>query len=295
MNDKIAADRIGRVPDSIFATMSRLAYETQAVNLGQGFPDFDGPDWIMEQSYMAMKAGKNQYTATQGIFSLRNSVKEYHKKYYDIEWDIENEITVTAGATEALYAAITSLIQDGDEVIMFEPFYDSHHADVLMAGGIPRYVTLHKPDFWFDFDEFESQISDKTKMIILNSPHNPTGKVFTRDELEFISLLAVKHNLIVLSDEVYEFITYDGAKHIPISSMPGMRDRTITVSSSGKTFSMTGWKVGFAIANERLTDAIRKIHQWIVFAVNTPAQHAMAFAFSRPDDYLPDFRKMYEA
>ncbi len=294
------ADRIATLPTSIFSVMSKMAVDYNAVNLGQGFPDFDGPAWIMEEAFNAMKSGKNQYAPSVGIFSLRSILADTYKKYYGLNWNPDTEITITAGATEALYSAITSTVNPGDEVIMFEPFYDAHQADVILAGGTPVYITLQKPDkyydsFHFDFGELEKKVSKKTKMLILNNPNNPTGKVFTIDELKFIAKLAAKYDFLVLSDEVYEFLTFDGIKHIPIATLPGMQDRTITISSTGKTFGMTGWKIGYAFARPDITAAINKVHQWTTFAVNTPGQHAMAYAFTRLDEYLPDFRRLYEA
>jgi len=290
----IGANRIQDLPVSIFSTMGKLAVEHNAVNLGQGFPDFDGPTWIFDSAYDAMKSGKNQYAPMNGILSLRQEISNVAKKYYGLEWDFNSEITITAGATEGLFSAINAMIDDGDEVILFEPFYDSYQADVILAGGIPVYVTLKKPDFLFDFEELEKAISSKTKMIIVNNPHNPSGKVFTKEELVFISELAKKNNLLVLSDEVYEFLLFDNAKHIPIATLPGMQERAITVSSCGKTFGLTGWKIGFVYAKPEFTSAIQKVHQWTTFAVNTPGQHAMAFAFTQLETYLPDFRKVYE-
>jgi len=287
------AKRIAGQGTSIFTTMSKLAVEHKAVNLGQGFPDFDGPDWLKEEAFKAMKEGKNQYAPMPGIFSLRKAISEMHLHFYGLTHNPETEITITAGATEALYSTITALINEGDEVILFEPVYDSYLADVQLAGGIPKFVTLKKPEFDFDFIELESEITDKTKLIILNNPHNPTGKVFSENELQFIAGMAEKYNLLVISDEVYEFLTYQNQKHIPFASFPGMKERTITISSTGKTFSMTGWKIGWAIACPEITNAIRKVHQWTAFAVNTPGQHAMAAALTRLDEYLPDFRKMY--
>lgn len=274
--------------------MSKLANQHNAINLGQGFPDFDGPDWIKDAAYRAMKEGKNQYAPMNGIYSLRSEIQKIHQRYYNLEWDINKEITITAGATEALLSAILALINPGDEVIVFEPFYDAYQSDIFLAGGIPKYITLKKPDFDFDFDEFEEIISNKTKVIILNNPHNPTGKIFSKKELEFIAEISIKNNLLVISDDVYEFLLFDDKKHIPIVSLPDMKERTVTISSTGKTFGMTGWKVGFALANPELTSTIQKVHQWATFAVNTPAQYAMAYAFSQLDKYLPDFRKTYQ-
>lgn len=287
------ADRIATMPTSIFSTMSKMAVEYNATNLGQGFPDFDGPEWLAESLYKASKEGKNQYAPSPGILSLRKNIADYHKKYYNLDWNPDTDVTITAGATEALYSTLQALINPGDEVVLFEPFYDSYQADVTMAGGICRYVTLHKPDFSFDFEELQSVINKKTKMIILNTPHNPSGKVFNLEELNFIAKLAIENDLLVLSDEVYEFLTFDKHKHIPIATLDGMKKRTITISSTGKTFSMTGWKIGYAIADSRISEAIRKVHQWVTFAVNTPAQHSMAFAFTQLDKYLPEFKKMY--
>lgn len=292
MSKVFNAQRIQSMGTSIFAVMSKMAFEFKAINLGQGFPDFDGPSWIADEAYKAMKAGKNQYAPSNGIYSLRNIIKEYQKKYYGIDWSAD-EITVTAGATESLYCCINAFIDEGDEVIMFEPFYDSYAANIQMCGGRAKYVTLKTPDFTFSSDELSSAVSDKTKMIIINTPHNPTGKIFSKEELQIIADIAIKHNLLVLSDEVYEFLLYDEAAHIPIASLPGMKERTLTVSSTGKTFGLTGWKIGYTIAAPKLTQAIQKVHQWTTFAVNTPGQHAMAFALARLDEYLPEFRKLY--
>lgn len=288
------AVRIEEIEDSIFGTMSKLAYEFKAINLGQGFPDFDGPDWLIDAAYDAMKSGKNQYAPTQGIHSLRKAILSTYQKFYGIHFDLESEITITAGATEALFSVISALIYLGDEVILFEPFYDAYLSDILLAGGKPRFVTLHKPDFKFDTVELKDAITPKTKAIIINSPNNPSGKVFSLDEMTFIFELAEKYDFYIISDEVYEFITYDHIKHIPFLTLDKEMKRSIMISSTAKTFSMTGWKIGWAIANSQITQAIRKIHQWTTFAVNTPGQHAMAYAFSQIDKYLPDFQKLYQ-
>ena len=290
----MVAKRISAIEDSIFGLMSALAFEHKAINLGQGFPDFSGPEWIIEAAYKSMLEGKNQYAPTQGIHSLRKIISEVYSRHYGVEFSFENEITITAGATESLFSTILALVDEGDEVILFEPFYDAYLSDVLLAGGIPKFVTLHKPDFKFDFKELESAISSKTKAIIVNNPHNPTGKVFSQEELTFIYELAKKYNLYIISDEVYEFLTYDNIPHISFLTLDRQRERTIMISSTGKTFSMTGWKIGWAVTNPILTDAIRKVHQWTTFTINTPGQHAMAYAFSRLDEYLPIFRHEYQ-
>jgi len=295
MQSKYDTKRISAMPTSIFSTMSKMALEYKAVNLGQGFPDFDGPKWLMEKAFEAMKQGKNQYAPSNGTLSLRQEVQKQYKKQYDLDFDADNEITVTAGATEALFSTINALVQDGDEVIMFEPFYDAYQADVILAGGTPRYITLKKPNFHFDPEDIEKAINSKTKMIIVNNPHNPTGKVFSIDELKILADIAIKNDLLVISDEVYEFLTFDGIKHTPMITLPGMKERTISISSTGKTFGMTGWKVGFAIADAHLSAAVQKVHQWTAFAVNTPGQIAMAYGFSRLEEYLPEFRALYES
>lgn len=287
--------RIEKIPESVFTTMSRLAIENNAVNLGQGFPDFNGPEWLIEEVYKAMKQGKNQYAPSSGILTLRKNISELYKSIYDINWLFDSEVIVTMGATEALFSAIHSIIDDGDEIIIFEPFYDSYLYDVLLANGIPKFVTLHKPDFSFEFDDLEKLITNKTKLIILNNPHNPTGKVYSYEELQFIADMAIKYNLIVMSDEVYEFLTYDNASHIPISTLPGMKERTITISSAGKTFGFTGWKIGWACANSNFIKGIHSIRQWTTFAVNTPCQHAIAYGLTKINEYLPDFRRLYQA
>ncbi len=288
------AQRLDGIGQSIFAVMTRLANEYDAVNLGQGFPDFDGPAWLVEEYAKALRSGRNQYAPMQGTKSLRDAIASYQRRFWSMEWDAEQEITVTAGATEALLSSILALVDAGDEVILFEPFYDAHIADVRLAGGIPRFVTLHAPEFRIDAESLESAITARTRMIILNNPHNPTGRVFTAEELHVVADAAKRHDLLVLSDEVYEFLTFEDAVHIPIASLPGMRERTVTVSSTGKTFGMTGWKIGFALARRELTDAIRTVHQFATFAVNTPAQLAMAHALDRLESWLPSFRADYQ-
>jgi N-succinyldiaminopimelate aminotransferase len=227
-----------------------------------------------------------------GTAALQRAVAAYHRRFYGLGWNPDRHVTVTAGATEALYAAITALVDPGDEVILFEPFYDAHQADVLLAGGVPRYVTLRRPDFRFEAGDIERLLSPRTTMIVLNNPGNPSGKVFTRAELDAVAAIAIERDLVVVSDEVYEFLTFD-AGHVPIATLPGMRERTVTVSSTGKTFGMTGWKIGYAVAEDPLTEALRATHQFVTFAVNTPGQHAMAAALGRLPEYLPELRALY--
>ncbi|OGU58678.1 MAG: hypothetical protein A2X64_09260 [Ignavibacteria bacterium GWF2_33_9] len=290
---KFISEKLNGMPVSIFSTISKLALEYNAVNLGQGFPDFNGPEWIFDFALEAMKEGKNQYAPSVGIHSLKESIAKYQKKYYDIDLNEEN-ILITAGATESLYVTFQALLNKGDEVILFEPYYDSYFADVTLAGGKPKFVTLRKPTFDFDYAELENAITEKTKLIVLNNPHNPTGKVFSKEQLNFIASMAVKHDLMIVSDEVYEFLTFDDVKHTPIVTLPGMKERTVTISSCGKTFGFTGWKIGYAMAEPEIITALNGIHQWTTFAVNTPGQHAMARAFHQLDDYLPEFRMLYQ-
>jgi N-succinyldiaminopimelate aminotransferase len=290
----IGAGRIEGLGHSIFSVMTRLAQQYDAVNLGQGFPDFDGPEWLVEEYARALRSGRNQYAPMQGTAALRKAIAAYQREYWSVEWDAEEEITVTAGATEALLSTVLALVNPGDEVILFEPYYDAYIADVRLAGGTPRFVTLHAPDFRIESQELEAAITPRTRMILLNTPHNPTGRVFSHEELRVVAEAAMEHDLLVVSDEVYEFLTYGDARHIPFASLPGMRERTVTVSSTGKTFGMTGWKIGFAMAGGPLTAAIRGVHQFATFAVNTPAQLAMAQALGRLGEYLPDFRVAYQ-
>lgn len=293
MNKYKFSNRIEGMPESIFASMSRLAVKHKAFNLGQGFPESDGPLWLMEAAFKAMKDGKNQYAPMNGTLSLRKNVSSMFEHYYGVTYNTDTEMTITAGATEGLYSTLTALLNPGDEVILFEPYYDSYYADIILAGAVPKFVTLKKPDFTFDFDELESEINSNTKMIVVNNPHNPCGKVFSKEELEGIAALAEKYDLLVLADEVYEFLTYDSAKHIAFASLEGMKERTISISSTGKTFSMTGWKIGWVLADSKITEAVQKVHQWAAFAVNTPGQHAMAFALTKLEDYLPSFVAEY--
>ncbi|MFA6234948.1 MAG: methionine aminotransferase [Bacteroidota bacterium] len=288
------ARRIDAIEPSIFATMSQLAAEHQAVNLGQGFPDFDGPAWIVEAFIDALHSAKNQYAPMPGVQRLRRAIAGYQRTFYDIDLDAEKEITVTAGATESLFSTMLALLDPDDEVILFEPYYDSYYGNCLIAGARPVCVTLHAPEFRIDGEALAKAVSSKTRMIVLNNPHNPTGRMFSRAELDIVANTARKYDLLVISDEVYEFLSFDDRPHIPIATLPEMRERTITISSTGKTFGMTGWKIGYTIAQEELTRAVRNVHQFATFAVNTPGQHAMAHGLEQLQDYLPEFRASYQ-
>jgi N-succinyldiaminopimelate aminotransferase len=271
---------------TIFAEMSALAVETGSVNLGQGFPDTDGPAEIAKIAAEAVLAGRgNQYPPGPGIPELRNAVSVHQKRFYGLEVDPETEVLTTAGATEAIAAAMLALLEPGDEVIAFEPYYDSYAACIAMAGAVRVPVTLQPPAFRPDLDRLRAAITSRTRLILLNSPHNPTGMVASRDELAAIASLAVEHDLLVVTDEVYEHLVFDG-QHIPIATLPGMRERTVTISSAGKTFSFTGWKIGWVTAAPELVAAVRAVKQFLTFVSGGPFQYAIAQALRMPDAYF---------
>ena len=279
----VGAARIGGFGTSIFTEMTRLAIKHQAVNLGQGFPDFAGPDFVKEAAAAAIFADHNQYAPSHGVPRLRNAIAAMWGAMYGREIDPDSEVTVTTGATEGMFATLLALVDPGDEVILFEPFYDAYVGDIIYAGGVPRYVTLQPPDWSFDPDALAAAFTAKTKVLILNTPHNPTGKVFTRDDLAQIAALCQEHDVIAITDEVYDRIIFDDAVHMPLATLPGMWERTLTLNSTGKTFSMTGWKIGYAIGPAHLNAALRTIHQFSVFATATPFQEAMATAFQEAE------------
>ena len=280
--------------ETIFAEMSALAIRTNAINLGQGFPDTDGPAAVLEAASEALHGGVNQYPPLPGIVELREAVAAHQQRFWGLSFDPADEVLVTAGATEAIAAALLAFVRPGDEVVMFEPYYDSYAAGVALAGGERRVVTLRPPEalgaaFDFDIDELEAAVTDKTRVLLLNTPHNPTGKVFTRAELTQIAEVAIENDLLVLSDEVYEHLTFDEHVHVPIASLPGMADRTVTISSGGKTFSFTGWKVGWACARPELVAAIRSVKQFLTFVNAAPFQPAIATGLRLGDDYFEGF------
>ena len=269
MPSKIAR-RVSTFSTTIFAEMSRLAIEHQAINLGQGFPDFDGPNPVKEAAMAAIRAGDNQYAVGIGQPALRRAIAAHSQRFYGQTFDPDTEITVTSGATEALFAATMGLVNPGDEVIFFEPFYDSYVPNVIMAGGVPRFVPLRPPDWSFDPAELTTAFNERTRLIVINTPHNPTGKVYTEAELKLIADECQKWGVTALTDEVYEHIVFEGARHVRLAQLPGMAERTLTLSSHGKTFSFTGWKLGWALGSPDLTQGVRRAHQWITFASATP-------------------------
>jgi len=284
--------------ESIFATLSKKARKNQAINLSQGFPDFDGPDWIVELARESLLQGDkhvNQYAPFEGIMPLRDVLSRNYKKYYDLDYDPETEITVLNGATEAIFVTIQAVVNPGDEVIIFEPFYDSYLASIKLAGGIPVPVTLKTNEFKWDSNELQTAFSDKTKLVILNTPHNPSGKIFSKSEIEELGDLVKKHDSYLMCDEVYEHLVYGENKHLPPATLKGLKERTITISSIGKTFGLTGWKIGWACAPKHLSHAIRLVHQYNTFSVNQPMQHAVAAALEKMDDYIPEFKSLYQS
>jgi methionine transaminase len=278
--------RLPEVGTSIFTVMSRMALENDAINLSQGFPDFPVSQELIELIYKNMKAGHNQYSPMPGVPALRKAIAEVVSKTYSRPTDFETEVTVTAGGTEALFSTITALVRDGDEVLVFDPAYDSYDPAIRLNGGKPVHIRLSPPHFSIDWQEVRSKITPRTKMIMINTPHNPTGAVLDESDLKALEKLALEFGLIVLSDEVYERIIFDGKEHQSVLKYPALSAQSVAVFSFGKTFHATGWKVGYAVASEILTREIRKAHQFITFSVNTPAQLALAEYLLNPDNYL---------
>jgi aspartate/methionine/tyrosine aminotransferase len=285
--------RLSPFGTTIFTEVSRLAAEHGAINLAQGFPDFDGPEHVKEAAIAAIRAGQGQYARMAGAAVLNTAVAGFLEREAGMRVDPDSQVTITAGCTEAIAASMLGLLNPGDEVILFEPYYDSYRASVVMAGGVPRFVTLRGPGFTFDPAELSSAVTARTRAIVVNTPQNPTGRVFTRAELQSIADVCLKHGLVAISDEVYEKLVYDGAEHLRIATLPGMAERTLTLSSLGKTFGLTGWKIGWAVGSVELTKAVRAAHQFLTFAVNTPMQHAAAAALNSPASYYAELVSSY--
>jgi N-succinyldiaminopimelate aminotransferase len=282
--------RLAGLGTTIFAEMSARAVATGSINLGQGFPDEDGPREIAQAAADAILAGRgNQYPPGPGVPELRAAISAHQKRWYGLSCDPDTEVLVTAGATEAIAAALLALVEPGDEVIAFEPYYDSYAANIAMAGGVRVPVTLRPPSFRPDLDALRAAVSQRTRLILLNTPHNPTGTVFTFDELAEVARLATRHNLLVITDEVYEHLVYDG-RHHPLVQFPGMRERTVSVSSAGKTFSFTGWKIGWVTAVPELVAAVRTAKQFLTYVSGGPFQYAIAEALALPDSYYAKLR-----
>ena len=287
---RVLSERLTGVGMTIFAEMSALAMRTGSVNLGQGFPDTDGPHSVIDAAVDALRSGRNQYAPGIGVPELRGAIAEHQQRWYDIELDPDTEVLVTTGATEALAAAFLALIDPGDEVIALEPYYDSYVAGIGMAGGRRVPVTLRAPDFRLDADALRAAVTPRTRLLLVNTPHNPTGTVLDDAELSAIAQVACAHDLLVVTDEVYEHLTFDGVAHRPLATYPGMRERTVTISSAGKTFSFTGWKVGWASGPAHLVAAVNTAKQFMTFTSGAPLQPAIAAALALPDDYYAEFR-----
>ncbi|MBC7593471.1 MAG: pyridoxal phosphate-dependent aminotransferase [Kineosporiaceae bacterium] len=283
---KTSSSRVAGLGTTIFAEMSALALRTGAINLGQGFPDTDGPISIIDAAADAMRQGHNQYAPGIGIPVLRQAIAAHQSRWYGLQVDPDTEVAVTTGATEAIAAALLGLVDPGDEVIVLEPYYDSYVACIQLAGGVRRPVTLRAPDFRLPVDELRAAVTPRTTAILLNSPHNPTGMVLNTPELAAIATLAIEHDLTVISDEVYEHLVFDGLVHTPISTLPGMAERTLTISSSGKTFSLTGWKIGWATGPAELVRAMMTAKQFMTYTSGAPFQPAIAHALGLGSDYF---------
>ncbi|MEV6975485.1 pyridoxal phosphate-dependent aminotransferase [Kitasatospora sp. NPDC093806] len=282
--------RLAGMGTTIFAEMSALAVATGSINLGQGFPDTDGPAEVREAAVRALREGRgNQYPPGPGVPELRTAIVEHQRRRYGLDHDPDREVLVTAGATEAIAATLLALLEPGDEVIALEPFYDSYAACIAMAGAVRVPLTLRAPDFRPDLDRLRALVTPRTRLLLLNSPHNPTGLVLSPEELRAIAELAVERDLLVVTDEVYEHLVFDGAHH-PIAALPGMRERTVSISSAGKTFSFTGWKVGWVTGSPELVTAVRTAKQYLTYVSAGPFQYAVAEALRLPDEYFDDFR-----
>lgn len=279
--------RLQDYTSTIFSEMSALAVTTGSINLGQGFPDTDGPDFIKRAAIRAIEAGHNQYPPLPGIVELRSAIAGHQRRHRGLDFDPDTDILVTAGATEAMAACMLSLCEVGDEVVMFEPYYDAYAACAAMAGARRRVVPLRAPEWSFDAEDLEDAITDRTRLLVVNTPHNPTGKVFSLAELRVIADVCQRHDLLVVTDEVYEHLVY-GSSHVSLATLPGMADRTITVSSAAKTFSFTGWKVGWVCARPELIAAIRTAKQYLTFVSAAPFQYAIAEGLRESDEYLID-------
>ncbi len=288
------AHRLQPFGQSIFTTMTRLAAEHDAINLGQGYPDFDGPAFVTSAAIAAIEAGEGQYARSAGIGALAEAIAARFTADTGVEIDPMTEVTVTSGCTEALAASFLGLLEPGDEVVLIEPTYDAYRPDASLAGAVPRFVTLRPPEFALDGDELRAAFSPKTAAIVVNTPHNPSGRVFDRTELETIAQLCIKYGAIAITDEVYERIVFDG-EHVSLATLDGMWDRTVTLSSLGKSFSLTGWKVGWAIAPAALTAGVRAAHQFLTFATATPLQHGAAAALGAGEDYYRELEASYRS
>ena len=287
MEDRLA-DRLRDIPPTIFTAMSALAVRTGALNLGQGFPDQDGPQAVVESAVAALRGGRNQYAPGPGVPELREAVARHQQRFYGIELDPTEQVVVTAGATEAIAAAMLALVNPGDEVAVIEPYYDSYVATIAMAGGVRRPVRVRRTEggFRLDLDSLREAVTDRTSVLLVNTPHNPTGMVLDDTERRAVAEVAARHDVVVVVDEVYEHLVYDGAAHVPLCTLPGMAERTVSISSAGKTFSFTGWKVGWLTGPADLVATVLAAKQWLTFTNAAPLQPAVAHALDHEMEYV---------
>ena len=290
---EFVSHKAAQFKESVIREMSRVAAKHKAVNLAQGFPDFPAPPEIKDAACRAIMNNHNQYAITWGTKSLRDGIVAKTLRDYGVQLDPETNLTVCCGATEGMIASLMATVNPGEEVVVFEPFYENYGPDAILCGATPRFVSLNPPEFSFDRAELAAAFNDKTRAIIINSPNNPTGRVFSRGDLEFIAELCQKHDVLAITDEIYEHILYDGAEHIPLWTLPGMAERTIAVNSVSKTYSVTGWRIGFIMASATLTASIRKVHDFLTVGASAPLQEACAEAFAFPDSYYQELSEFY--
>ncbi len=290
---KRSSRRVEGFTESVIREMTRLCEQHGAVNLAQGFPDFDPPNVLKQSAAQAISQGYNQYSTTYGLIGLRQAIARKMHDYNRVDYDPDREVTVTCGTTEGMMASLLGLLDPGDEVVILEPFYENYGPDTILSGAKCRYVSLHEPRFTINEESLKRAFSPRTKAIILNSPHNPTGRVFTREELEVVRDLCQDYDAYAVTDEIYEHILYDGRKHVSIASLDGMRGRTITISGFSKTYSMTGWRVGYVAAEKMVSSAIRKVHDFLTVCAPTPLQQACITALRLPASYYNTLRQDY--
>jgi aspartate/methionine/tyrosine aminotransferase len=289
------ATRTHGFSESVIREMTRLcALHDSGINLAQGYPDAPCPQELKDAAVAAIQGDINQYAITWGAKTFRDALVAKHEAFYGLKYDPEREVTVTCGSTEAIFATLMALVNPGDEVVIFEPFYENYGPDSILSGAVPRFVRLREPDWSFDADELAAAFNDRTRAIVVNTPNNPTGKVFSREELAVIAALCERHDVICVTDEIYEHMVYDGLTHVPIATLPGMRDRSVTISGLSKTYSVTGWRVGTVLAPPDLTLAIRKVHDFLTVGAPAPLQEAGAAALSLPRTYYQRLAADYD-
>jgi len=294
MTQPTLSQKARQFTESVIREMTRLAQIHKAINLAQGMPDFEAPTEIKEAACRAIMDGINQYAITWGAKVFRDAIAAKAKSRWGVHVDPERQITVTCGSTEAMIASLLAVINPGDEVVIFEPFYENYGPDTILSGATPRFVTLHAPDWHFDPQELENAFNNRTRAIIINTPNNPIGKVFSREELQFIASLCQKWNVLAVTDEIYEHIVYDGYRHHAMATVDGMQDRTVTINALSKTYSVTGWRVGYVIASPELTQGIRKVHDFLTVGAPAPLQEAGVRALALPEEYYTDLAAAYQ-